>query len=80
MFSFCRGAIDPCTVSSIPAPVPECVRVTGAAVTVAAVVVVVVVMMMVACWQRGYWFALFRQTLFGDGYSWVDNTDHVVIA
>lgn len=44
MFSFCRGAIDPCTVSSIPAPVPECVRVTGAAVTVAAVVVVVVVM------------------------------------
>lgn len=59
MFSFCRGAIDPCTVSSITAPIAECVRVTGAAVTVVVVMVVVavVMVMMVACWQRGYWFA-----------------------
>lgn len=48
-----------------------CVGVLGVALAM------VVVVVTVAWWQRAYWF---RQTLFGDGYSWVDNTDHVVIA
>lgn len=85
VFNQCRcPTFSICLCVCFP-PEPE-----GGGLLMAAVTVVVMVEVMVMRWHVVSGFApkqpppapprVYWQTLFGDGYSWVDNTDHVVIA